>query len=133
MLYLQKMFATKEIFQQEEIKTCCSMLLYMITAARRNVCIPSAKEAAQDLLGVSHFLVSLRASKDIQNVIIKAYDKAEIKSISREKYSNASQFSLSLSKMFLMDPGSEFTRKPSLPFVTASLLVDFSTGCRARS
>ena len=65
--------------------------------------MPSAKEAAQELLGVSHFLVSLRASKDIQNVIIKAYDKAEIKSISREKYSNASQSSLSLSKMFLMD------------------------------
>lgn len=49
-------------------------------------------------------LVSLRASRDIQNVITKAYDNAEIKSISREEYSNVSQYSLSLSKMFLMDP-----------------------------
>lgn len=48
--------------------------------------------------------VSLRTSRDIQNVITKAYDNAEIKSISREEYSNASQYSLSLSKMFLMDP-----------------------------
>lgn len=49
-------------------------------------------------------LISLRALRDIQNVITKAYDNAEIKSVSREEYSNASQYSLSLSKMFLMDP-----------------------------
>lgn len=36
-------------------------------------------------------LVSLRASRDIQNVITKAYENAEIKSISREEYSNVSQ------------------------------------------
>lgn len=36
-------------------------------------------------------LVSLRASRVIQNVITKAYDNAEIKSISREEYSNVSQ------------------------------------------
>lgn len=85
------------------------MLLNKITTVRIDaVLIRLAKEAAQELLGVSHCfslnsLVSLRASRDIQNIITKAYDKAEMKSISREEFANASQSPMSLSKMFLMN------------------------------
>jgi len=51
----------------------------------------SAKEAAQRWLGVSHCaslnsLVSLTASRDVQNVITRAYDKTETRPISRKEF-----------------------------------------------